>query len=115
MKVIVDIQTLLVHADEVRLRYRKALKAVGKSMDYHVYDLSYSFLASLRACPEAGYLLRVRRFYDALDSCDRMIFVNEILEKDRHYRFWFMGQEFRKGEFEARKSGLLRKIPRSIP
>lgn len=69
--------------------YRKALIDIGLSPDTHVYDLKFQFLAR-RGTASARFLLLSLYYY--LDLCkeERRIFVNDVLERGRHYRFWWL-------------------------
>ena len=107
------IQTLnesVAHAAALSRKYRECLLKVGKSPDYHIYDLSYDFLRNLKPSKAASFLTRVRRFYDDLSPKDQRIFIAEVLELNRHYPFWFLGEKYRAGEFEQRKAGLLSRV-----
>ncbi len=104
----------LERADELRRKYRAALLKVGKSPDYHIYDLTIDFLTSLKESREKRFLLKVKRFYMGLGERDRGLFVREVLEKDRHYAFWFLGEHFKRGEFERLKHSLLTRVNYSL-
>lgn len=114
MKSLTTIEECLEHASEIRGKYRRALLEVGKSPDYHIYDLSYAFLADSHQAVAAKFLIKVKRFHDSLDVADQRIFVNEILEAKRHYAFWFLDFAFKRGEFESRKRSLLLAMPRRL-
>ena len=104
----------LAYAEKLRRKYRESLIAVGKSPDYHVYDLTVAFLSSLRPCTASRCLIAVKHFYDSLGVRDQAIFVNEVLEKDRHYPFWFMDGRFAKNEYEKCRTALLCRLPERL-
>lgn len=97
---------LMEKAKRIKSHYRACLIRVGKSPDYHIYDLRYAFLSHLRDSQAKRYLLRVKRFYDGLSDDDKAIFVAEILERDRHYPFWYLGV-IRERELNGRKARML--------
>ena len=74
----------------VRDKFRESLLALGKSPDTHVYDLSHDFLGYARKGPERAFLIRVKVYYDKLSVKEKNLFLNEILEKGRAYRFWYL-------------------------
>ena len=110
MTTIAPLDESIVHAERINRRYRACLLKVGKSPDYHIYDLSYEFLRYLKPSKEAKFLLRVKRFYENLNDKDKDIFVAEVLERNRHYPFWFLGEKYRNGEFEKRRAGVLAEV-----
>ena len=108
------LQLALDRAETIRTRYRACLLKLGKSPDYHIYDLTYAFLATAKPTVYARALAKLKHFYDDLDVEDKPIFVNEVLEKNRHYPFWFMGEGYRRNEFETRREELLLRLPRGV-
>jgi len=88
-------------------RYRESLMDVGKSPDYHIYDLEEDWLLGLPKSPSRTFLLRLVCFYECLDPLGKIILVREVLEQRRHYQFWFLGIQFARGEFERRKYEVL--------
>lgn len=110
MTIIQTLDQSVAHASEINRKYRDSLLKVGKSPDYHIYDLSYDFLRNLKPSKAQSFLLRVKRFYEELSPKDQRIFIAEVLELNRHYQFWFLGEKYRAGEFEQRKAGLLARV-----
>ena len=110
MTTIKTIEDCLLHADDLRAKYRACLLRLGKSPDYHIYNLTFEFLNGSKRRKEVAFLLKIRRFYDALPEKDKPIFVREVLERNRHYPFWFYDADYKKGEFERRKNDLLYRV-----
>ena len=108
------IKQCLAHGEEVRAKYRKSLLFIGKSPDYHIADLSLYYLYGLKGSRAKQYLIKVRRFYEALNESDQRIFVYEVLEKKRHYLFWFLGEDWKPGEFERMRDRVLLDTRRSL-
>ncbi len=74
----------------MRQRYRLALMAVGKSPDYHIFNLSMDFLRNLKDSKAKRFLLSLKKYVATLDEDTRVIFITDILEGGRHYAFWYM-------------------------
>ena len=91
----------------LKKKYRACLLESGKSPDYHIYDLSYRFIQSIRKRSCRIFLLEIKRYYDGLGKKDQSIFLREVLEAKRHYPFWFLGAGFRRGEYEMRKKKIM--------
>ena len=87
--------------EQIRKKYREALLRVGKSPDYHIFDISAEFLSGLRDSKAKRFLLSLRRYFFSLKEEDRRIFVMDILENGRHYPFWYM-EDFSRREYESR-------------
>ncbi len=94
----------------VRKRYREALLSVGKSPDYHIFDLSPDFLAALKDSKAKRYLFGLRHFFANLDDEKRRIFVMDVLEVGRHYQFWYL-DEYSHRQYEQ----ILREIVKGVP
>ncbi len=88
--------------------FRQALIEVGKSADYHVFNLTDEFLSHVQDKAAGRYLLSVKRFYESLDQMAKRVFLCEVLEYGRHYRFWFY--EFATRNFGAILSNLYQAI-----
>ena len=76
----------------VRSRFRNALLALGRSPDSHIYDLDQDFFDHRPKGEALSFIRKVRLFYECLAETDRRLFLKECLEKDRHYRFWYLDQ-----------------------
>ena len=84
----------------LREKFRLCLLALGRSPDSHIYDLDETFLAGNRS-PEASLFIRkIKDFYENLGNAERRFFVKECLEKDRHYKFWYLG-EYQKLSYDS--------------
>lgn len=103
----------LAHSENIRQRFRHALLNIGKSPDYHVYDLDYDELIHLPNAREKAFLIKVRQFYDGLDYEKKRIFVNEVLEKHRVYPFWFYDYD-NLLEFERNRKSVLLSLRSAI-
>ena len=101
--------------EALRRRYRRCLLAVGKSPDYHIDELSLTWLLALRPSKERDFLVKMRKFYASLDFINRIILVREVLEGGRHYPFWHYGIEFVDGGFLVHKRNLVRNLSRQFP
>ena len=73
----------------LRKAYRHALAEVGLSPDSHVFDLNYDRLLD-QGGAEGAFLADVVDFYLELDDFSAKIFLFQILEKGRHYPFWWL-------------------------
>ena len=83
--------------------YRQCLINLGKSPDYHIYDLDEDFLYSCQDKVEGKFLRKVKEYYLSLDCLERIMFVNDCLEKGRHYKFWYLNFYFVKDYTEKLK------------
>ncbi len=97
----------LAHGEKIRKRCREALIHIGKSPDYHIYDLEYEELFSLRESRERNYLIKVKQYFDGLSTKQRRIFVAEVLEKDRIYPFWFYDERYEMKDYEQHRRAFL--------
>ena len=104
------IEECIEHGAHIRKRYRACLLEVGKSPDYHIYDLTLKELRGMRASDAKRFLLKLVAYYLNLCDEEKALFVREILEKDRHYRFWFYDTSFPAAEFERRRNNAYRNL-----
>ena len=109
MKTVKTIQDCIDYADAVRRNYRASLLAIGKSPDAHIYDLTLESIQGRNLLRQRLFLEKVLRFYGQLNPKDKAIFIAEVLEKHRHYPYWFM-EDFREKDFARRKDSILRKV-----
>ncbi len=83
----------------LRAMYRHALQHLGYSPDAHVYDLRDGELARKLGASSLFLRLILHR-YNSLDKEAQRYFLIEVLEKGRHYRFWWLAyytpDEYRK-------------------
>lgn len=77
---------------KIRVRYRESLLAIGQSPDVHIYDLRYDFISPRRHPKELRFLRKIKDFYFSLDFETRCLFLNECLERGRHYKFWYLSR-----------------------
>lgn len=71
-------------------RYFRSLCETGFPTNTHVYDLNSEYLESRLPREEAKYLLNMKNFYYSLPFLQRLIFVNEYLEKGKYYQYWWL-------------------------
>lgn len=95
---------------KMRKRYRESLLYVGKSPDYHIFDLSTDFLDNLKDSKAKRFLNGLRRYFIRLDEEKKRIFVCDILEFGRHYPFWYI-EEYTRREYER----ILREVVEEVP
>ena len=93
----------------IRDRFRQSLLSIGQSPDTHVFDLEHQDLAYARISPERTFLIRVKCYYENLNARDRRMFLAEVLEKDRMYRFWYLS-EYKDSVFHLRQRRLYNKV-----
>ncbi len=96
--------------ERMKERYRNALLSVGKSPDYHIFDLSTGFLEHLKDTRAKRYLFSLRSFFVGLDQEQQRIFVMEILERGRHYPFWYL-EEYTRREYAQKLMALVAEVP----
>ena len=75
---------------EIATLLRKAYLGVGKSPDTHLYDVNEY---SLSFCPKGRELDFVRKSmiaYRKLTEVEKRVFIFDLMEEGRHYRFWYM-------------------------
>ncbi len=70
--------------------YRQALINIGFSADTHIYELPRERIRKNHLNVSGRYVLRTAAAYDSLNDLEKEIFVNDFLEKGRHYRFWYL-------------------------
>ena len=109
MKKAKTLQDMIDYADLVRKKYRTSLLAIGKSPDTHIYDLSLEGIKGRSNPKERLFLVKVLRFYDGLFPKDQDIFVAEVLERYRHYPYWYF-ENYRDSDFAKRKDNVLKKV-----
>ena len=72
--------------------YRQCLISIGKSPDCHIYEMDKEAFRFVKNGPSRRFLSSIIKFYNELDGeIDKKIFITEILEPGRHYRFWHYG------------------------
>jgi len=70
--------------------YRHALMDLGYSMDEHIENIDMLRLFSHMNLASSRFLLKVMSFYsNALTPLEQRIFYTEVLEKGRHYLWWW--------------------------
>ena len=92
------------------ITYRKALIELGQSPDCHIYELgSQDFYLPSTSSKSYRLLEAIKAFYLSLTDFEGHIFVNDILERGRHYRFWYLYGYNRK-DYQRTKRRLLQRI-----
>lgn len=109
MKQVKTLQDCIEYADLVRKKFRACLLSIGKSPDTHIYDLTFEKLEGRGNEKERLFLQKVLRFYLDLLPKDKQIFIAEVLERYRHYPYWFY-ENYRDKDFVTRKDSILRKV-----
>ena len=94
----------------LRLRYRNALLSVGKSPDYHIFDLSSDFINGLKDSKAKRFLYLLKQHFSSLRPKDQQLFVLDILETGRHYPFWYL-EDYTRRAYEARLKQLIAEVP----
>ena len=89
-------------------KFRLILLEAGYSPDSHLHALTPLYLFT-RAKEEAvRKLIKMRLLFEGLSDKERKVFVNDILERDRSYPFWYYGSLGAKERDEMRRSLLKR-------
>lgn len=88
------------HAHILAMMVRRSLLEVNLSPDAHLEDIDRNYLQDYKNTPAGKVLLRVLDHMDTLYPDEREIFVKDILETGRHYRFWYFDRRTRKEEKE---------------
>ncbi|MCH3909919.1 MAG: hypothetical protein LKF58_02490 [Bacilli bacterium] len=70
--------------------YRSSLIELGYSPDEHLENLDSWRLFHFRDDAAAVLLTRVVDFYEGLSSMEKKVFYTDVLEKGRHYHWWWM-------------------------
>lgn len=83
----------------LRHEYRDNLRKIGLSPDEHLERVDFNHLPFFMDKKPILFLKNVTKFYDKLDPLEKLIFVNEYLEKGRHGDFWWL-YYFRKEDFK---------------
>lgn len=78
----------------LRKDYRAALLDIGKSPDSHIYDYNEMFVNVRRHRKAVRFLRKIKAFYEGLAQEEKTLFLYECLERNRHYRYWYLGQYF---------------------
>lgn len=86
--------------------YRQALINIGFSPDTHIYDLPLDRIKKNHSSSSGKYILRVAKTYESLEGLEKDIFLNDFLEKGRHYRFWYLSRCNSRDYGRARKNTL---------
>lgn len=71
-------------------KYNNSLIKSGYPTNTHVYDINLTYLETKQDQSETIFLTRVRRFFSSLSYLQGMIFINDYLEKDKNYQFWWL-------------------------
>lgn len=71
-------------------KYAQSLLRSGYPSNTHVYELNQDFLERKLPKPEALFLARAKRFFKELPFIEGLIFLNDYLEKDKNYQFWWL-------------------------
>ncbi len=109
MKRVKTLHDCIEYADLVRKKFRSCLLLIGRSPDTHIYDLTEDKIKGRGYARERTFLIKVLQFYLNLSDKDKDIFVAEVLERYRHYPYWFL-EDYRDKDFVARKDSILRKV-----
>ena len=94
---------------QIRKRFRESLISIGKSPDFHIYDLDKAFKKSQVPKKSSAFLKRITSFYKSLNYADQRLFIIECLEKGRHYPFWYLGK-YPDGSFLPAYENLLERL-----
>jgi len=70
--------------------YRQSLVEVGHSADFHVYDLEQDLIERKRNLAAGKFLMIAKKYYESLEGIKKKIFLCEILERGRHYPYWYL-------------------------
>ena len=97
----------------VRRQYRSALLSVGKSPDYHIFDLSTEFLENLKDSKAKRFLMNLKVYFAGLDCKSQEIFVLDILEMGRHYPFWYLDTYTRRN-YEEKLRSVIAEVPECL-
>lgn len=81
---------------KINALYRLSLMDLGYSPDEHLENIDLWRLEHYQTRASAQFLLKVMDLYYHMDEMERRIFYTEILEKGRHYHWWWL-------EFEVRR------------
>lgn len=71
-------------------KYTRSLIKSGYPTNTHVYDINLTYLKTKLPHVEAVFLLKIRRFFSSLSFLQGMILVNDYLEKDKNYQYWWL-------------------------
>ena len=96
--------------EDLRGKYRCALLSVGKSPDYHIFDLSSEFINGLKDSKAKRYLYVLKQYFASLPIQDQKIFVYDVLEAGRHYPFWYL-ENYTRRTYESRLRQLVAEVP----
>jgi hypothetical protein len=92
--------------------FRSALLELGYSPDEHLENVDRARLLSKLSLASSRFLLRLWDFYsDGLNPLEQRIFYTEVLEKGRHYMWWWFGDAIQREYCKAGRS-LGKKIDR---
>jgi hypothetical protein len=70
--------------------YRYCLIDLGYSPDCHLEDIDVLRLRWKQSYASSKFLQKVLRFYDSLPSYEQRYFYTEVLERNRHYKWWWI-------------------------
>lgn len=70
--------------------YRQSLVEVGHSADFHVYDLEQDLIERKGNLAAGRFLIMTKKFYESLEGIKKKIFLCEVLERGRHYPYWYL-------------------------
>lgn len=85
-------------------KYRSALLEVGKSPDTFIYNLRLDFVDPRRHKEATRFLSHVAAIYRSFGPKEQLVYAYDVLQHGRVYRFWHLGSDFRKGEYERIKA-----------
>ena len=102
------------NAATLRKAFRLALLELGKSPDYHIYDLTDDFLLGRKEGTSRRLLIRVKQIFDGLKPEEQKYFNYECLERERHYRFWYLG-DYHEKEWAKARADMEQKIQEAFP
>jgi len=94
--------------------FRQSLIEVGYSPDAHIYDLDYDFIAHKRETASTRYLFDAKNFYYSLPEFERSIYLCQVLEYGRHFRFWWLIYTADKAKYLRAYANVLRKMERAF-
>ncbi len=89
-------------------KFRLTLLEAGYSPDSHLHAITPLYLFTRVKEKAVRKIIKMRLLFEELGEKERKVFVNDILERDRSYPFWYYGSLGAKERDEMRRSILER-------
>jgi len=88
---------------DISIRSQLALKEVGLSLYFHVYELKGVIYRRYCNPESVAFLNKIVDFYNGLTDFEKLMFICDFLEIGRHSKYWYEQYRNEKSYYRSRK------------